>query len=100
MAKSFFAIWKKVCIFAVDFNSEINEALYLRLAVRNVRNFYDMQGWYDGFARISVGCFHFYISGQFSRPLTGEVVRGTTLFNYMLNEVRKSGTKNIKQDEK
>lgn len=31
MAKSFFAVWKNVRIFASDFNSEINEALYLRL---------------------------------------------------------------------
>ena len=39
---------EKVRIFASDFNSEINEALYLRLASGNLRNFYDMQEWYDG----------------------------------------------------
>jgi len=50
-------------IFAVDFNSEINEALYLRLANGNLRNFYEKQEWYDGFARISVGCSHFFFSG-------------------------------------
>ena len=34
--------------FCSRFRKEINEALYLRLASGNVRNFYEMQGWYDG----------------------------------------------------
>lgn len=46
--KVHFAISEKVRIFAPDFMSEIVEALYLRLASGNVRNFYEMQGWYDG----------------------------------------------------
>ena len=48
MGEKDFCMWIILCIFAPDFRSEINEALYLRLASRNVRNFYDMQGWYDG----------------------------------------------------
>ncbi len=39
---------KKYAYFCSRFHKEIVEALYLRLASGNLRNFYDMQEWYDG----------------------------------------------------
>lgn len=57
------------------------------LAVRNVRNSMICK---DGIMVhvYSVDCFQFCISGQFSRPLTGEVVYGTTLLVINPVEVR------------
>ena len=43
----FLAVWGKVCIFAVDFRRK-SRGVILALASGNVRNFYEMQGWYDG----------------------------------------------------
>ena len=51
---------EKVRIFASDFNSEINEALYLRLAVENLRNFQLLRKQeYNGFARIAWAVYYF-----------------------------------------
>ena len=38
----------KSAYLCIRFHKEIVEALYLRLANGNVRNFYEMQEWYDG----------------------------------------------------
>lgn len=67
-----------MCIFAADFEREITKRYTSILAVRNVRNSMICK---DGMTVhvYSVDCFQFYISGQFSRPLTGEMVYSATL---------------------
>ena len=46
--KNKFGRVEKSAYLCIRFHKEIVEALYLRLASGNVRNFYEMQGWYDG----------------------------------------------------
>ena len=65
--KYFLPIWKKYVLLQ-SISEGNHEALYLRLANGNLRNFYEKQEWYDGFARISVGCFHFFFS-RYSQDL-------------------------------
>lgn len=43
-----FCHMEKMSYLCIRFQQEIVEALYLRLANGNVRNFYEMQEWYDG----------------------------------------------------
>lgn len=48
-----FCHMEKMSYLCSRFQQEIIEALYLRLANGNLRNFYERQEWYDGFARIA-----------------------------------------------
>ena len=43
----------KIYVFLQSISQGNHEALYLRLANGNLRNFYEKQEWYDGFARIA-----------------------------------------------
>ena len=69
----------KSAYLCIRFHKEIVEALYLRLANENLRNFHRDASKCNGFARISVGCcLHLYLK-VFSGPSFEEVVYGTTL---------------------
>ena len=63
----------------IRFQQEIVEALYLRLADENLRNFHIGAREYDGFARIAWAVVCFSTKGIFSGPSSEEVVYGATL---------------------